>query len=456
MAAPKHVTDKTGSGSGNGHDHNEPISLGDAVRHAVGLHQSGQLAEAERLYRLILNAIPGQVDALHFLGVVRHQTGHSEEAVELIRQSIAADPSLADRHNNLGNVLKDLGRLEEAEAAYRRALRIDPSHAFAHGNLGVVLRALGRFEAAEESYLRAIALQPNNPDFHSNLGVLLLKSGREAEAIDAYCHALTLRPKHAESLRMLGFAYHRLGQIDQAVAHFRAWVETDPDNPIARHLYAAYTGENVPARATDDFIVQTFDQFAKSFDAKLERLQYRAPQLIVEALQRAAGHPRGRLDGLDAGCGTGLCGALVKPFMRSLVGVDLSGAMLAEARRRRVYDAVRQDELVTFMNRHVAKFDVVVSADTLCYFGALEPPARAAARALRAKGLLVFTLEHAATDAPAGGYRLNPHGRYSHSKDYVERTLVNEGLVVLAIEEAVLRMETAQPVAGLVVTARLG
>ena len=37
---------------------------------------------------------------------------------------------------------------------------------------------------------------------------------------------------------------------------------------------------------------------------------------------------------LDAGCGTGLCGPLIAPHARRLVGVDLSGQMLAHARER--------------------------------------------------------------------------------------------------------------------------
>ena len=42
-----------------------------------------------------------------------------------------------------------------------------------------------------------------------------------------------------------------------------------------------------------------------------------------------------------------------------------------------------------------------MSADTLVYFGDLEPVLAAAAGALRPNGLFVFTLEHAAGDDAA-------------------------------------------------------
>jgi predicted TPR repeat methyltransferase len=70
---------------------------------------------------------------------------------------------------------------------------------------------------------------------------------------------------------------------------------------------------------------------------------------------------------------------------------------------------------------------------------------------LRANGMLIFTLEHASGEAPPD-YRLELHGRYAHSRAYVERLLTGAGLAP-TIAEAHLRMESGTPVAGLVVRA---
>ena len=96
-----------------------------------------------------------------------------------------------------------------------------------------------------------------------------------------------------------------------------------------------------------------------------------------------------------------------------------------------------------------------MSADVLVYFGALDEVLVGASRALRPDGLLIFTVEEAAEETTvSAGYRLNPHGRYSHTRAYVLRTLRVAAFAATAIEEAVLRTESARPVAGLVVTAR--
>src|SRR4029077_5545064 len=112
----------------------------------------------------------------------------------------------------------------------------------------------------------------------------------------------------------------------------------------------------------------------------------------------------------------GLCGALVAPYARRLSGVDLSAAMLAQAREKNVYDTLVTGELTEFLRCSYAAFDLIVSADTLVYFGSLVDVLAAAADALRPRGVLVFTLEDAAERDAALGYRLELHGRYSHAR----------------------------------------
>ena len=204
---------------------------------------------------------------------------------------------------------------------------------------------------------------------------------------------ITLRPKHPEARRLLALAHYTLGEVDKAIDIFDEWLREEPDDPIARHMLAACSGRDVPERASDAFIETTFDSFAASFDAKLASLAYRAPALVAEMLAHAGVDASRSLDVVDAGCGTGLCGPLVAPYARRLVGVDLSEAMLARARERNVYDELAKRELTAYLQDSPGSFDVIVSADTLVYFGALDAVTAAAANALRPGGVLVFTVE---------------------------------------------------------------
>jgi len=435
------------------------LGINEALQFAIFAHRTAKLDDAEQLYKRILETVPDQPDALHFLGVLTHQRGHSADAIELINRSIALDPSQPDRYNNLGNVLLESGRVSEAVSAYEKNIELAPDHADAYNNIGTVYKAQQRLAEAALAYGKAIAINPRHSDAYNNLGNLMLVQGRVREAVEQYCKLITLIPDQPEARKLLGIAYYMLGQYEAAADVYRKWLAMEPDNPVAKHQLAACSGEHIPARASDAYVESTFDRFADSFDAKLAHLSYRAPQLIAEALAHVAGEPGKRLAVLDAGCGTGLCGPLIEPFVSRLVGVDLSGRMLARAKSRDVYDVLVKAELTAYLNSQSCAFDVILSADTLVYFGSLEDVLKAAHGALRERGLLLFTVEamvevEAAESADRGGYRLNPHGRYSHSRAYLDRVLPQTGFAEVTLEPATLRMEGGTPVAGLVVTCR--
>ena len=437
-----------------GHDEStRQLSLDEAVALANQLQRDKRLDEADALYRAVLEVAPQHADALHFSGVLAHRRGHNDQAVALIEQSLALAPDRVDCHNNLGIVLQSSGRLDAAISAYRRAIALDPRHANAHSNLGVLLRASGHPLDAEAAYRTAIELDPGHADAYTNLGILLNGLKRAEEAVACFCKAITLRPRHPDARRLLALAYCTLGDVDAAAGIFDEWLDEEPDSPVALHMRAACTGRDVPARASSAFVEQTFDGFAASFESKLQKLSYRAPALVAAMLEDAGLEPGARLDVLDAGCGTGWCGPLIVPYAARLVGVDLSGGMLAHARDKGVYHTLVRAELTGFLRDHSGAFDLIVSADTLVYFGPLDEVFACAAHALRPGGLLVCTLEALAAGGDAADHRLELHGRYSHAEPYVERVLGGAGLRA-EIAHAELRLEAGIPVAGLVIRAR--
>jgi predicted TPR repeat methyltransferase len=422
------------------------------LRDAIERHRAGDLAAAEAAYAAHLSASPDDPDALHFLGVLRHQQQRTDEAITLIRRALATAPSYVDAWSNLGNLYKESGRLDEAGEAYRRAIAINRDHVASWNNLGVVLRAQGKAADAVTALRHALERAPDMADAWFNLGNALRSCGTLPGAITAYRRVLTLQPRHAHAQELLGRVLYIAGDHKQATELFREWAAREPDNPVPAHMLAACSGVDVPARASDAYVRKTFDRFAASFDAVLlQRLDYRAPELLCASLAEVLGSPESALEVLDAGCGTGLCAPLLKPYARSLTGVDLSGGMLARARSRAIYDDLVEGEIVRFLIERSQRFDVIASADTLCYFGDLASVVEAARDALRPRGWLAFTLESADdTDT----YRINPHGRYSHARAYVTGILDRAHFEHGSIEPATLRRELGKPVSGWVVRGR--
>jgi predicted TPR repeat methyltransferase len=431
------------------------LTIEKAFAIAFKLHQGGNLDEAEMLYSRIVDSVPGHLDALHYYGVLCHQQQRQKEAARLIGHIIETEPDNADAHNNLGNVLEGMGKVAEAEACYRKAITLMPGHAPALNNLGVVLMARKAADQALDVYGQAVNLAPQSADYRYNLANALRKCERTDDAVASYRKAVDLDPTHIGAWQGLSRTLIKAGRKEAADRVFDAWLDKDPQNPIALYLQASCKGQGAPGRAPDAYVQRTFDDMADSFDEHLqENLDYRAPQLLIGALAAVLPPPDGSLAILDAGCGTGLCGPLLKPYGHRLVGVDLSAGMLARARGVNSYSELVQGELTEFLNSQCDAYDLIISADTLCYFGDLGTVLKAAAGALKPGGLLAFTLE--AAEPETEDWQLNSHGRYVHTNTYVIQVLNVSGVNLQSISPAILRNEGGTPVNGHLVVAAKG
>jgi predicted TPR repeat methyltransferase len=435
----------------------EELSYDEALHLAIQMHQDRRVLAAEKLYRKLVEVRPDDPNPLHFLGVLLHQDGKSEEALAMIDRSLEMDSGVASWHNNRGNVLLGLQRAEDARAAYERCRELEPANPAVANNLACLLRVLGDVDAAEALFRDLLAREPGFADAHTNFANLLVETRRLQEAMHHFGTSLELRPEDAKANRMMGLIFAHTGQPEKAAQAFERWIAAEPDNPQPRHHLAAVTGKDAPERAPDDYVSKLFDAFSLSFDERLAFLEYRAPSLVAGLLQRLQPEAHGDLEVLDAGCGTGLCAPFLAPYARALIGVDLSGGMLDKARERGGYDELVKAELVGYLLQHPGRFDLVVSADTLCYFGRIDDAMTAAAAALKPGGRLLFTVEALSGDTPEpAGYRLQLHGRYAHERSYVEACLARAGLQVSTIESVVLRKEVGEPVVGWLVAARKG
>jgi predicted TPR repeat methyltransferase len=435
---------------------NSPTGTDDqsVLEKAMALHQQGHLEPAVKLYQELLEKNPDNPDALHYLGMAACSGGHFEQAFELISKAISIAPGYVQAINNLGVICQSMGKLPEAEECYHRVIELKPDHGDSYNNLGTILKGQGRMSEAGKTFQMALSHDPDHARAHHNLGNLYLRAGHPELAAPHFRSAIKNGLKTIEARQALVSISKENGDHEGAVAAVEQWLFEDPENPVAMHLQAALDGGRGPARASDHYVKTVFDGMAESFDESLSELDYRAPELVMNTLNASLTDGMGAFQVLDAGCGTGLVGPMLRPLAARLVGIDLSPGMLKRAMLTEAYDELHEAELTEFLQGRPDTFDIIICADTLCYFGDLADVTDAAAASLKSGGRYIFTVEQL-EDEKRGGFLLQHSGRYSHSQQYIAEVLEHAGFTLVSLDVEVLRKETGHDVNGLVVNATI-
>jgi predicted TPR repeat methyltransferase len=277
-------------------------------------------------------------------------------------------------------------------------------------------------------------------------------------AADLARQALELAPDFAAAHALLGRAALAAGQPDEVVAALERALALEPDDPHGVRVDLARLGRGSPDTAiAAPFIRALFDDYAPRFERHLVRnLNYRGPELLADALRRAAVKrfraPRfGRA--LDLGCGTGLMGRALAGAVDALEGVDLSPRMLAESAKTRLYDALHEGDLVGFLrSRPAASADLVVAADVFVYVADLAGIFAETRRVLERGGLIGFTVQA----HEGAGVVLGEDARYAHGEPLLRDLAEAAGLAVVLFERVSTREDRGEPVPGFLVVAERG
>jgi len=460
----------------------------DALAH-LGLHffREHQIPEASAAFRSAVALAPDNPVLWTNYGTILDSAGSFVEAAACLEHSLVLSRHQPSTWLLLGLVRKKRGDLDGCEAAYRIALEQEPDSSTAWQCLGLLKNERTEYAEAIECFVATLKFGPPNAAILANLGKLYYQVGRIQEACEAYDQAVcldTLNQHYRQMARTAGFVRDMLNgeSVDEALATYQhslaatdndvekdqlelfrtafgqlsgfghvdaakrvgeKYLELWPNSTVLGYLMRAIDGDPGLDRSPSGYIVEYFDSFADGFDAKLVGvLGYDAPEKLCSVIRKATSASH-KYETLDAGCGTGLCGPLLRPLANELTGVDLSPKMLEQAAKRGVYDRLICEELTAFLGRFPGHFDLIVAADVVVYIGELIPIFAAAATTIRAGGLFAFSTELWAGER----YRLQPSGRFAHSPQYV-RSLAGPDFVERVCAETTIRLEAGRRVLG--------
>lgn len=414
------------------------------------LHNLSRLEDALADYSDALRLRPDNPEVLNNRGHALFALERQQEAIESIERALQISPDFPEAHYHRGLTLQHEGRFEEALASYGRAVQLKGDYEQALVRQAYVMHKLKKpAQDCIATLDRALRFKPDVAATLATRAGLLAGLKILDQALQDYDRAIELEPGNAKNHSDRGETLLMLKRPADAAIAFRRALDLGGDRAELSYALASLGADATPTTAPSRYVVSLFDWYADHFDDHLQgRLKYQTPALICEQIFKL-GPPR-NLDVLDLGCGTGLCGPLLKPLARSMTGVDLSPKMLEMARKRELYDELVCSDLSDFLAPHTASFDLVVATDVFIYVGALETVFQATRHAVRPGSLFAFSFE----TSEEQDLVLRPTRRYAHSVAYIRRLAATHRFDVISLEPSVIREEGGKDMDGFLAVLR--
>lgn len=390
---------------------------------------------------------------------LRHRIGDIEGATRDAAEAVTLDRADPVAKALLGTLMLELGRPEEALSCLREAVRSQPADPAFREALANAQAAAGDLEAALMTLEMGIALAPTAVSLRDAAVMLCIRRRDFAGAVRLAEQARAAGIADACLFGLFGHALSSLGRHDEAAHAYQEALKLGPDDPYVRHLVSTTGAMPQGRRAPEAYLKTVFDGYADRFEGHLISLGYRIPGVIrgvVQAHPRlAAGQPIGPV--LDLGCGTGLVGLAISDLaLGPITGVDVSARMLDQARVKQVYATLIEADLMAALasgEPDQSHWPLIIAADVLCYFGALDDVLPAVHGRLEPGGWFVFSLETLLPDLDGvvpgnGDWALLRQGRYAHAVDYARRVALDAGFVIRHLAPEIVRHEAGTPVEG--------
>jgi predicted TPR repeat methyltransferase len=457
----------------------------------ASLIYAGRLGAARPLLAAVRRLGPPSPRLRELSARLSMREGRFDLALDELDEAVRQSPDHADLRKCRAELHLQMDDSESAAADASEAVILDRGDPVAKALLGIVMLGLKRPADAVACLSEAVAADPGNPTFREGHAAALDTAGDADAALATLIAGIAAAPgqvglrnaatlfsirrrdfstavRLAEEARVAGVtdaclfglkghALSSLGRHAEATESYAEALKLGPDDAYVRHLVAASGALPGAERAPVEYLRAVFDGYAERFELHLVSLGYRIPGLIHAALARhpviAAGERLGPT--LDLGCGTGLVAVAVSDLpIGPIIGVDVSPRMLAFAAAKHLYTELREVDLMQMLLADTEYWRLILAADVMCYFGALQEVLTAVQARLVPGGWFIFSVEellpdHDGTIHGSGDWALQRQGRYVHSKGYVAQVARDLGFTIVSLERQVVRNEADAAVSGI-------
>ncbi len=402
--------------------------------------------------------IPARCEKWLRRGNIFYQKGEYARALLFYQKILRRQPQNLPALCNRGNILFFQKKYDAALSDATQMIRFFQNSPLGYSLRGRILLEREDFSSAAADLQTALRLDPDDFWNWNYFSQALQGKGIPAAALEAAFHAVELSGGEDSQQLNLAYALYEISEekgADFVLPTVQKWHNQYKKNPIVMHSCQSYFADKIPEKASAEYIEKLFDNFAVAFDETLSALDYVAPQKIAAAAAELLPPGAGAsMRILDLGCGTGLCAEALAGTLGKgiLTGVDLSASMLEKARGKKLYTQLEKMEIEEYLQTSKTIFDLVVAADVLTYFGALEKVFAGVYSVLKKGGFFIFSITQ--NQQNENNCFLHPSGRFAHTQTYVEKALLYGGFRDIILRKAILRREGKNKVCGWIVSAR--
>jgi Flp pilus assembly protein TadD len=164
-----------------------------------------------------------------------YNEGEYDQALAVLREGLTLYPNAVELHIGVGYAHHAREEFAWARRAFEEALVLDPEHEDALAGLGETLLKFGQRENATRAFQRTLELgYADDLDLMLQIGRALFREGMIEEAREFFEVGVQNAPDNAEAVSCVGYAEHRMGDDDGAIATLRKALRLDPDHVEAR------------------------------------------------------------------------------------------------------------------------------------------------------------------------------------------------------------------------------
>ncbi len=272
---------KPGSACPDPKDKTDLIRL---IQQAQAYEVERQYPEAERVYGQILKDIPDSPAFYVSLAIVQAMQKEFGQAIGVLNQGLARIPDSGMLLAALGHTYLASGRSREALKTMEKVLASDPRNLDALTVCAGILEQTGRAEEARIYYERALSVEPDSRYLRTNYAGNLASSGKLREAIKVYETLINDFPEEQAFYQFAGKAHSYLGEFDRAISLLEQAVAIRPTAVGYFNLAVAYEKSGDLQQAVEHFKLYLENSSGeKDDDVQMARA-------ILEMLEKKLGH----------------------------------------------------------------------------------------------------------------------------------------------------------------------